>query len=271
MSRWKLDTDTGLWSVDEANDYVLNGSFEADRVSVGEQGYRDKDGNVSADIAGWQRVNPDAVKNVADAYGRVGDFDLRFAPGQSRSAAIVQDFDEPGHVPLHAGRFLLKLSYANPKGMDEARIAIEFGGKTSEINLAASTGTDWKQASLPVDLPGGHTKITIEVSGSPGQTLHVDDVSLKGVSEKGNETNDVADHDGNGTTTGPGGSASGSVESDKSLSVRPVTGSSGLSSSLAATGIAIGHAPVFVASCVAAGILLMVVAVYCRRRLIEQN
>ena len=271
MSRWKLDADTGLWSVDDANDYVLNGSFEADRVSVGEQGYRDKDGKVIADIAGWRRVNPDAVNNVADAYGRVGDYDLRFAPGRSRSASIVQDLDEPGHVPLHAGRFLLKLSYANPKGMDQARIAIESGGKTSEINLAASTGTDWKQASLLVDLPGGQTKITIDASGSSGQTLHVDDVSLTGVPEKGNETNDVADHDGNGTPAGPGGSASGSVEPDKSLPVRPVSGSGGLSSTLAATGSAIGRAPTLVASCLAAGILFMVVAVYGRRRLIEQN
>ena len=271
MSRWKLDADTGLWSVDDANDYVLNGSFEADRVSVGEQGYRDKDGNVIADIAGWRRVNPDAVNNVADAYGRVGDYDLRFAPGRSRSASIVQDLDEPGHVPLHAGRFLLRLSYANPKGMDQARIAIESGGKTSEINLAASTGTDWKQASLLVDLPGGQTKITIDASGSSGQTLHVDDVSLTGVPEKGNETNDVADHDGNGTPAGPGGSASGSVEPDKSLPVRPVAGSGGLSSTLAATGSAIGRAPTLVASCLAAGILFIVVAVYGRRRLIEQN
>ena len=271
MSRWKLDADTGLWSVDDANDYVLNGSFEADRVSVGEQGYRDKDGKVIADIAGWRRVNPDAVNNVADAYGRVGDYDLRFAPGRSRSASIVQDLDEPGHVPLHVGRFLLKLSYANPKGMDQARIAIESGGKTSEINLAASTGTDWKQASLLVDLPGGQTKITIDASGSSGQTLHVDDVSLTGVPEKGNETNDVADHDGNGTPAGPGGSASGSVEPDKSLPVRPVSGSGGLSSTLAATGSAIGRAPTLVASCLAAGILFMVVAVYGRRRLIERN
>lgn len=271
MSRWKLDVDTGLWSVDDANDYVLNGSFEADRVSVGEHGYRDKDGNVIADIAGWQRVNPDAVNNAADACGRVGDFDLRFAPGRSSSASIVQDFEEPGHAPLHAGRFLLELSYMNPQGMDQARIAIESGGKASEIDLAAATGAGWKQASLPVDLAGGQTRITIEASGSPGQTLHVDDVSLTGVPGKGNETNDVDNHGGNGTPTGPGGSASGSAESDKNLPIRPAAGSGGLSSTLAAAGIAIGRAPVFVAGCLATGILFMVVAVYCRRRLIEQN
>ena len=99
----------------------------------------------------------------------------------------------------------------------------------------------------------------------------MDDVSLTGVPEKGDETNDVVDHDGNGTPAGPGGSASGSVEPDKSLPVRPVAGSGGLSSALAATGIAIGRTPIFVASCLLAGILSMVVAVYCRRRLIERN
>ena len=92
---------------------------------------------------------------------------------------------------------------------------------------------------MPVDLPGGQTRITIEASGISGQTLHVDDVSLTGVPEKGNETNDVVDHDGNGTPTGPGGSASGSVESDKLLPVRPAASSGGLSSTLAATGITI--------------------------------
>ena len=64
---------------------------------------------------------------------------------------------------------------------------------------------------------------------------------------------------------------SGSVNSDQSLPVRPTAGSGGLSSTLAATGIAIGRTPIFVASCLLAGILSMVVAVYGRRRLIEQN
>ena len=266
MSRWKLDAGTGLWSIDDANDYVLNGSFEADRVAVGEQGYKDKDGKLIDDIAGWRRVNPDAVTNVADGYGRVGDFNLRFAPGRSRSASIVQDLGAAGHVPLHAGRFLLKLSYANPKGMDRARIAIESSGKTSEIDLAASTGAAWRQASLPVDLTGGQTRITIVASGSSGQTLDVDDVSLTGVPEKENETDDVIDQGGNALPTGHEGSASGSAGSDKSLPAHSVGRSKDPCSDLADTGIDTGLTPVFVAGCVAAGLLLMVVARYRRRR-----
>lgn len=259
MSQWRLDADTGLWSVGEANDYVLNGSFEADRISVGEHGYRDKDGQVIGDIAGWRRVNPDAVANVADAYGRVGDFDLRFAPGRSREASIVQDLNAPGHVPLHAGRYLLKLSYMNPKGMDRARIAIESGGRTSEIDLADSTGTGWRQASLPVELVGGQTRIAVEASGSSGQTLHVDDVSLTDAPDKGAESNGEINQ---GANVLPAVHAGGGA-----VSVRLGVESAVSSHALAAGGIAAGSIPIFAAGCVAAGVLLMAVAGRGRRLL----
>lgn len=181
MSRWRLDAESGRWAVDVANDYVLNGSFEADRVVVGAHGYTDKDGNSIPGIAGWERRNPEAVGNVADSYGRVGDYDVRFTSDQAYVASLEQNLGTGGHVQLPDGEYRLSLQYVNPGGVDDARALVQSAGGTYQVDLSASTGGVWKNVDLPVTVTGGRALVKVEVRGAPGQTIHVDDIAMTGV------------------------------------------------------------------------------------------
>lgn len=177
MSQWNLNATTGTWSVGAHNDYVLNGTFEADRVKLGTNGYNDKDGNNIPDLAGWTRTNPAAVYNDTDKAGRVGDYNLQFNSSEAYTAKIEQTI-QPMNFAFPDGEYTLSVQYMTTKAIKEAELYAVSGGQTYQTSLAASTGGKWIEASVPVTVSGGKATVGISVDGNAGDLLRADDIAL---------------------------------------------------------------------------------------------
>ena len=177
MSRWSLDASTGRWNVDEANDYVLNGTFEADRVTLGANGYSDKDGNPIEDLAGWTRSDPTSVSNDGDKAGRVGDYNLQFKSSTAYSTKVEQTI-APRRFALPDGTYTLSAWHMSVKDVRNARLYAVSNGQTYETSIAASTNGEWVEASVPVTVSGGEVTVGISVEGDADDMLRADDISL---------------------------------------------------------------------------------------------
>ena len=179
MNQWDLDATTGQWAVAEGNDYVLNGAFEADRVTAP---YNDKEGQPIPEIAGWTRTNPSAVWNEADKSGRVGNFNLTFYSASPYSAKIQQTID-PENFPMPDGKYTLTAQVRKPGAIKDAKLYATSGGKTFATSLSdlPATGSEWIEVSVPVRVTGGSVTVGLKVDGKAEQLLRVDDITLTAV------------------------------------------------------------------------------------------
>jgi hypothetical protein len=80
LSQWSIDAVTGTWKIGHGNNYILNPSFEADRIKVGS-------------VIGWQGNdrNADGSPGAGDfclglGGGREGDPENTRKPDNSRNA-----------------------------------------------------------------------------------------------------------------------------------------------------------------------------------------
>ncbi|MBT1180831.1 family 43 glycosylhydrolase [Bifidobacterium sp. CP2] len=202
MSQWSLDAATGEWAVGKDNNYVLNGSFEADRVPLGVNGYNDKDGKNIPDLAGWTRTNPAAVYNDADKAGRVGDYNLQFNSASAYTAKIEQTV-KPARFAFPDGEYTLSVQHMSTKNLKEAKLYAVSGGKTYETSLAESTGGKWVETSVPVTVSGGEAVVGISVDGNAGDLLRADDVTLVRADGSDGDNGNGGDNGNNGGTTDP--------------------------------------------------------------------
>ncbi|MGF0118825.1 family 43 glycosylhydrolase [Promicromonospora sp. Marseille-Q5078] len=176
LSQWNLDATSGKWSVADGNDYVLNGAFEADRVTAP---YNDKEGKPIPEIAGWTRTNPEAVWNEADQSGRVGNFNLTFRSASPYSAKIQQTID-PANFPLPTGKYTLTAQVRKPGELKDATLWAASGGTTYATNISRlpATGSEWVEVSVPVKVKKGSVTVGISVAGEADQALYADDITL---------------------------------------------------------------------------------------------
>lgn len=179
LSQWNLDAANGTWQVAEQNNYVRNGSFEADRVTVP---YTDKDSpkNWMNDFAAWTTTDTKIVTNDSDRSGRVGDRNLKFAStdGNDYSASTSQTIAPTGY-PLPDGEYVLSAQYrADAAVQGEAKLTATSGGQEFSVDLKDSTNKSWKEVSVPVTVKGGEVTVSVSVNGKASDVLYVDDIEL---------------------------------------------------------------------------------------------
>lgn len=165
FSEWTLDHETGLWEVGSQNNWVLNPSFEADRIAVNK-------------VQGWDYSgDPGVIKNEADKDGRVGNFHMAFSkPLTSYTAKLSQTIKVP------EGIYTLRA---------EARAGIT--SSDAEANMYADTSTDRHTASFKalngdwgrsleirnIAVTDGEIEIGFQAENVPAkQWINFDDVSL---------------------------------------------------------------------------------------------
>jgi hypothetical protein len=178
MNQWQLNARTGEWKVGAQNDYVLNGGFEADRVKVGINGYKDKDNRTIPDLAGWTRTNPSAVYNNVDTANRVGDYNLEFKDTTAYQAKIEQSI-APNRFTIPDGEYTLSAKHMSIADLADAKIYADSGGRHFETSLGFSTNGRWRNDSLTIIVSGGSVTVGVSVNGAADDLLRVDDISLK--------------------------------------------------------------------------------------------
>ena len=145
LSQWTIDAATGTWSVAPGNNYVLNPTFEADRVSVTQP-------------AGWTTSNGSNLSG-----GHTGNWSWQLTGTASLDQAIT----------LPNGTYTLS-AWVKTSAAGGQLYAKGFGGTDKAASLAAASS--WTQVTIP-GIAVANGKCTVGVTTS-GQTVTLDDFVL---------------------------------------------------------------------------------------------
>lgn len=159
LSQWHLDAQTGEWHVGEGNNYILNPSYEADRVS-------------QQTLAGWKNSGS-GNSNSNGAHS--GNFCMQQWSDSAFKGTMSQD------VTLPNGTYTLKAWAKSSGGQNDAHIYISgYGGETIKQSIKDIDG-NWKEITIS-DIPvtTGSCQVGIYSDGNAGNWVKVDDFSLIG-------------------------------------------------------------------------------------------
>ena len=164
LSQWNLDATTGAWSVGAGNNYVLNPSFEADRVA-------------QHALAGWTNTGniPDADPNGNSGKGEshTGNFCMQQKYTTDYTASMSQNINLPN------GNYTLSAWVKSSGGQNSAVLAARnFGGTDLSCSIARDIG-NWTQVSIPgIKVTNGKCQVAISSDAKANNWVEVDDISL---------------------------------------------------------------------------------------------
>ncbi|MBC3920388.1 family 43 glycosylhydrolase [Undibacterium sp. CY18W] len=162
LSQFNLDAATGSWSVGSGNNYILNPSFEADRVGQ----------NVLAGWSNWSNLSGvDPNSNVAGGHSG------RWAMTQSYTAAYSASMYQ--NVTLPNGTYTLKAWVRSSGGQSIARIYVKNFG-SAEIDYSINTSiANWTQISIPnIVVSNGTAQVGVYSVANANNWVRVDDFTL---------------------------------------------------------------------------------------------
>lgn len=165
LSEWDLNARTGEWEVGEGNNWILNPDFAADRIAV-------------TTVTGWTQVTDPSSATTAfvqnTSPGADGSrFALRLGAAEAFSGGVQQEEEVP------AGVYSLAVKASNPGGLTAAQVSVTGAdGVTHTTAIPATAG--WADvASEQFVLPAGTTHVAITATGTGGQSVSVDALSLR--------------------------------------------------------------------------------------------
>ena len=164
LSEWNLNAQTGEWSVGAKNNYVLNPSFEADRVK-------------QTELAGWtattnvQGGTPNGnIKNVA----HTGNFCMQQKYSTDYNAGLSQQIDA-----LPNGAYTLTAWVKSSGGQKSAAVAVRGAGSPEQSHSIATALDQWTQIQIPsIQVKNGKCEVAIESDAKANNWLQVDDLEL---------------------------------------------------------------------------------------------
>ena len=146
LSEWAIDTATGAWSVGPNNNYVMNPSFEADRVATNPP-------------AGWKTKAGDDVTST-----RTGAFAWQLA----NTASVEQTLTD-----LPNGTYTLS---AWARGTGTGTLYARDSGDT-DASVALTSGSAWSEVTLPgIAVKNGQCLVGAATTTG---TVTLDDFTLK--------------------------------------------------------------------------------------------
>jgi hypothetical protein len=164
LSQWDIDAATGEWKIGPKNNYVLNPSFDADRVAQNA-------------LAGWV--------NTYDPPGEDPDSNLKGDPHsgkfcmQQKAATDYRATMSQTITGLPNGSYTLSAWVRSSGGQHSALIAArDFGGTDLSVSIAKPIA-GWTQVTLPdVQVTNGQCQVAIVSDARANQWVQLDDVSL---------------------------------------------------------------------------------------------
>jgi Glycosyl hydrolases family 43 len=158
LSQWSLDAVTGTWTVGAGNNYALNPSFEADRVTM-------------AQPAGWT-TSGTASSNATG--GHTGRWKWRFSATSAYQSSIAQTL-----TGLPDGTYTLAAWIEGSGGQAVAQLfATGFGAAEIDASVSSASAT-WSHVSIPgIAVTNGTCQIGVKTTASANQSLEVDDVTF---------------------------------------------------------------------------------------------
>ncbi|MDG6107626.1 cellulose binding domain-containing protein [Dactylosporangium aurantiacum] len=156
LSQWNVDAAAGTWSVGRGNNYVLNPSVEADRVS-------------QSTMAGWT-----GSANVANhSGGHTGRWSMAQSASSAYTANVYQNISVPN------GTYTLSAWVKSSGGQKSANLyAKNYGGGQLNRSISQSI-SNWTQVSITgITVSNGSIQVGVSSDANAGNWIYADDFSL---------------------------------------------------------------------------------------------
>ncbi|MFD0671117.1 family 43 glycosylhydrolase [Cohnella sp. GCM10027633] len=162
LSQWNIDVASGTWSVGAGNNYVLNPSFEADRVA-------------QTSLAGWTNWDnlPSAEANANVSGGQTGRWAMTQYYASAYNASMYQNISVPN------GTYTLKAWVRSSGGQTTAHLfAKNFGGTEKTVAINSNMGS-WTQKTISnIQVTNGSIQVGVFSVAGAGNWVRVDNFSL---------------------------------------------------------------------------------------------
>ncbi len=163
VSQFNFNAATGEWSVASGNNYILNPSFEADRVA-------------QSKLAGWTG-QPDSVRggpNQNSLDARTGRWSLRQYATSAYTASMTQTI-----ANLPDGIYTLKAWVKSSGGQNHADIFAK-NADGQEWDASIKNRTDhWTEVTMAgIAIRRGQCVVGVQSDAQPGDWIEVDDFTL---------------------------------------------------------------------------------------------
>ncbi len=159
LSEWEFDATTGNWAVGAGNNYILNPSFDADRVS-------------QTALAGWKNSGS-GNSNASGA--RTGRFCMQQWADSAFEGTMYQDIELPNQT------YTLKAWVKSSGGQSASKVYVKgYGGDEKSVSVK-DIGDSWKEITISdIKVTNGKCQVGIYSKGNAGNWVKVDDFTLIG-------------------------------------------------------------------------------------------
>lgn len=188
LNSWNLEEKTGKWSVADDNDYVKNGSFEADRKRIPSVVKP-----IQTELTGWKTQIIEGNKISLDSNSSpdlnhfntqlerktvIGEKSLKICDKINFKRKVSQNITSSPYVKLVDGIYTLTAKIKNSKDFNNLEMyALSNGKKLS--HLIKEENVDWKTIKLEnIIVKAGKIEIGFLADGKANSSCLVDDVSL---------------------------------------------------------------------------------------------
>ncbi|MEY2869656.1 MAG: hypothetical protein RIR01_2156 [Bacteroidota bacterium] len=188
LSSWNLDEKTGNWNVAADNNYVKNGSFEADRNKI-PSSFKP----IQEQLLGWKTTvikgNQIKVKSEdspqlnyfnteEDRKEVIGEKSLNITDKVDFTREISQQINSSPYVVLEDGVYILTARVKNSKGFSELKMFAKSGDADYKITIE-DENLSWKSICInDVLVKNGKVSIGFLVNGTANAFCLIDDVTL---------------------------------------------------------------------------------------------
>ncbi len=188
LSAWNLNAITGEWDVADDNNYVKNGSFEADRKDIPSTVKP-----VQQQLTGWittiidgNKISLDTIaspvlnhiNNETDRTLVTGEKSLSITDKVNFTRKISQTISSTPFVKLQNGNYTLTARIKNSSGFAKLTMYSESNGKLLSYTITEEN-TNWKNISIShIPVKDGRVEIGFMAEGHANSFCYIDDISL---------------------------------------------------------------------------------------------
>ena len=188
LHSWNFDASTAEWSVADDNNYVKNGSFEADRRHIPSPVKP-----IQEQLKGWTTVIyqgnvivvGDKASPVLNYFNKredrkivVGEKSLNIEDNTAYKRKIYQTIESTPYVVLPNGRYTLTAKVKRSGDFNKLEMYAESGAKVKSIDMGSKV-TSWTTIKLDnVKVKNNKVEIGFVAEGAAGASCQVDDVTF---------------------------------------------------------------------------------------------
>ena len=188
LSSWNLNEKTGEWTVGADNNFVKNGSFEADRNKI-PSNFKP----IQEQLLGWKTeiIKGNKISTTdessptlnffnieEDRKDVIGEKSLQISDKVDFSRKICQIISSTPYVALKDGIYTLTAKIKNTEVFEELTMYAKSNNKTFKLNVT-NLNSNWKTISIAnVSIKKGSVEIGFLASAKANSVCMIDDITL---------------------------------------------------------------------------------------------